>query len=78
MYCGIRISKTAKALIRQELKLLFGIHTGSIYPEIINLVKEISGISKKLNTENFTCLKEMEYTLRQMEKELVYYLDYAQ
>ena len=77
MYCGIRISKTAKALIRQELKLLFGIHTGSIYPEIINLVKEISGISKKLNTENFTCLKEMEYTLRQMEKELVYYLDYA-
>ena len=77
MYCGIRIPKTAKALIRQELKLLFGIHTGSIYPEIINLVKEISGISKKLNTENFTCLKEMEYTLRQMEKELVYYLDYA-
>lgn len=77
MYCGIRIPKEAKSLIRQELNQLFGIHTGSVYPEIINLVKELSGKSKRINTEEFTCENELAYVLRQLEKELVYYLDYA-
>ncbi len=77
MYCGIRIPKKAKPLIRQELNVLFGIHTGSIYPEIINLVKELSGKSRRLNTDEFTCRNELRYALKQLEKELVYYLDYA-
>ncbi len=77
MFCGIQIPKEAKPLIRQELNQLFGIHTGSIYPEIINLVKELSGKSKRLNTEEFTCEHELNHILRQMEKELIYYLDYA-
>ncbi len=77
MFCGIRIPKEAKALIRQELNQLFGIHTGSVYPEIINLVKELSGKSKRLNTEEFTCEHELNHILRQLEKELIYYLDYA-
>lgn len=58
-------------------KQLFGIHTGSIYPEIINLVGELSSKSKKLNTEEFNCKNELLYAWRQMEKELDYYLDYA-
>lgn len=77
MYCGVRIPGEAKAAIRQELNLLFGIHTGSIYPEIINLVRELSGKSRRLNTEEFNCRNELQYALEQMEKELVYYLDYA-
>lgn len=77
MYCGVRIPGEAKAVIRQELNLLFGIHTGSIYPEIINLVRELSGKSRRLNTEEFNCRNELQYALEQMEKELVYYLDYA-
>ena len=64
-------------MIRRELKQLFGIHTGSIYPEIINLVGELSSKSKKLNTEEFSCKNELLYAWRQMEKELDYYLDYA-
>lgn len=74
---GIRIPGGAKPLIRRELKQLFGIHTGSIYPEIINLVGELSSKSKKLNTEEFSCKNELLYAWRQMEKELDYYLDYA-
>lgn len=76
-YCGIQIPREAKSRIRRELKQLFGIHTGSIYPEIINLVKELSGKSRKLNTREFTCENELLYLLEQLEKELAYYLDYA-
>ena len=58
MTYGIRIPKEAKPLIRKELKEFFGIHTGSIYPEIVNLVDEISNKSRKLNTEKFCCGNE--------------------
>lgn len=77
MSYGILIPGSAKAAIRAELKQLFGIHTGSIYPEIINLVKELSGKSKRLNTDEFNCKNELRYALRQLDKELDYYLDYA-
>ncbi len=73
---GIRIPGKAKAGIRKELRQLFGIHTGSIYPEIINLVDELSSKSRKLNTEEFSCRNELEYALRQFDKELDYYFDY--
>ena len=77
MYCGIRIPGEAKPRIRQELKQLFGIHTGSIYPEIINLVEELSSKSRKINTEEFTCRNELRQALRLLERELGYYLEYA-
>ncbi len=73
---GIRIPGKAKAGMRKELRQLFGIHTGSIYPEIINLVDELSSKSRKLNTEEFSCKNELKYTLRQFQKELDYYFDY--
>ncbi len=73
---GIRIPGKAKAGIRKELRQLFGIHTGSIYPEIINLVDELSSKSRKLNTEDFSCRNELEYALRQFDKEMDYYFDY--
>lgn len=77
LYCGIRIPKEAKPLIRQELNQFFGIHTGSVYPEIINLVKELSGKSRRLNTQEFTCENELRYGMKQLKKELIYYIDYA-
>ncbi|MCI8449106.1 MAG: FRG domain-containing protein [Eubacterium sp.] len=77
IYCGILIPKKVKAQIRQDLNLLFGIHTGSIYPEIINLVKELSSKSRRLNSEAFTCHNELWYALSRLKKELIYYLDYV-
>ena len=77
MYCGIRIAGEAKPRIRQQLKTLFGIHTGSIYPEIINLVEELNEKSRRLNTQPFTCENEWDGVLHHLEKELVFYLNYT-
>lgn len=77
MVYGVRIPGAAKPRLRMELKELFGIHTGSVYPEIINLVKELTGKSGRMNTQPFTCRNELNYTLGQLERELDYYLDYA-
>lgn len=74
---GILIPGKAKAGIRRELKMLFGIHTGNIYPEIINLVGELSSKSRKLNTDAFNCKNELLYAIKQLDKELDYYLGYA-
>ncbi len=74
---GIRIPGSSKPLIREQLRLLFGIHTGSIYPEINNLVEELSNKSKRLHTESFCCTGELRLALSRLERELEYYLDYA-
>lgn len=76
MTYGILIPKEAKPLIRRELKQFFGIHTGSIYPEIMNFVEDISDKSQKLNTEDFCCYHELMYAVKTLEKELDYYFDY--
>lgn len=73
---GIKIPGKYKKKIREELKILFGIHTGSIYPEIVNLVTDISGKSKMLCTDSFNCENELKLVLRNMEKELEYFLNY--
>lgn len=77
MSYGILIPREAKLQIRRDLKQLFGIHTGSIYPEIINLVEELSSKSQKLNTEDFNCQNELNHAIRHLDKELSYYLHYA-
>lgn len=76
MYCGITIPGANKAKMRQELKQMFGIHTGSIYPETVNLVGEMRDKSSRLNTKCFSMENELEYVLKQLEKELDYYLSY--
>ena len=77
MSYGIRIPGSAKAQIRGELKQLFGIHTGSIYPEIINLVDDLEQKSEYLNTEEFCFANELKMAMSQLDKELGYYLEYA-
>lgn len=73
---GIKIPGVYKKKIREELKSLFGIHTGSIYPEIVNLVSEISEKSKLLSTDQFNCENELKLVVKNLNKELRYYLDY--
>lgn len=76
MYYGIRIPGRAKAKLRQELKQMFGIHTGSIYPETVNLVRELTHKSSQLNTQEFTLYNELHYGLKQLHRELNYYVGY--
>lgn len=77
MFSGLTIPKESKPRIRRELKQLFGIHTGSIYPEIVNLVGEMKEKSGRLNTEKFTLKTELEAAMDQLERELSYCLSYA-
>ena len=77
MYSGMTIPGEKKAHIRRELKQLFGIHTGSIYPETVNLVGEMKEKSAHLNTEKFSMENELNYVLKQLEQELSHCLNYA-
>lgn len=76
MTYGIRIPASAKKQIRSELKLLFGIHTGTVYPETVNLVRELSEKSGKINISRFSFQTELEFVLSNFKKEIDYYLDY--
>lgn len=66
-YTKIRIPSKSKSAIRTQLKTLFGIHTGFIYPEPSNLVTEISDKSNKIANTIFdldTELNLLEYNLQ--------------
>lgn len=66
-YNSILIPKDSKPLIRNQLNVLFGIHTGFIYPEPSNLVTEISNKSNKINNIKFNLDSELnlvEYNLK--------------
>lgn len=76
MMNGIIIPKESKPKIRHELSLLFGINTGTVYPEIVNLAADITNKSKMLVTEKFCWENELKYVLKNFEKELNYYTDY--
>lgn len=76
-YYGIRIAGGAKKRLRKELKTLFGIHTGSIYPEIENLAQEMTEKSRWLVAEKFTLDTELRFLLKNLEEELEYYLGYV-
>ncbi len=72
---GIIIPAKRKSAIREELDQLFGINTGSVYPEIFNLVKGLTRKSKKIKNVDYTIkgiLKEIE---QQFELELEFYID---
>ena len=73
MMSGIVIPKKAKPTIRKELSLMFGINTGSVYPEIVNVAEDLVNKSKSLVTEPFGWKNEIKYVLNNLEKELSYY-----
>lgn len=78
MSSGLRIPGGAKARMRRELKQFFGIHTGSIYPESMHLVEDLSEKSIQLNTDAFNFKNELNRALVQFERELEYYFAYAE
>ncbi len=75
MMSGIVIPKKAKPLIRKELSLMFGINTGSVYPEIVNVAEDLVNKSKSLVTEPFGWKNEIKYVLNNLERELSYYFE---
>jgi hypothetical protein len=76
MMNGIVIPSSSKAKIRKELSDMFGINTGYIYPEIVNLSNEIAQKSKMLITEDFNWKNEMSYAIKNLENELDYFREY--
>ena len=74
MYEEILIPGKSKPILRKELKDLFGIYTGSIYPEPENLIDEIK--RKTLNIENsdYSLKSELTLLLYNLECETDYYL----
>ncbi|NOW04431.1 FRG domain-containing protein [Clostridium beijerinckii] len=72
-YEVIKIPCNCKAVIRKQLKSLFGIYTGSIYPEPTNLVNEISKKCYQINNKEFNYKNEFELVLYNLEKEINYY-----
>ncbi len=77
MYRMVHIPANAKKRIRNELKQFFNIHTGSIYPEISNLVNDITNRSKFLNSKPFTLRNELALVVARLVRELDFYLENA-
>ena len=75
MVKGFSIPSSSKEKIRKELSLMFGINTASIYPEIFNEVNELTEKSKNLVTDTFCWENEIDGVLRNLQKELDFYLN---
>lgn len=75
MYRKIRISGEYKKKLREELRRLHGIHTGSVYPENFNLVDEIYRKTMNVNASEFGIRSELELILANLRKALAYYED---
>lgn len=73
-YTKIRIEGEAKKELRKELKELFGIYMGTIYPEENNLVDVILNKSRLTNSRRFELENELELVLRSLERDLDDYL----
>lgn len=73
MFNRIDIDKSAKKKIREDLKRYFGIHNGTIYPEIDNFVQEITWKSSLINSLNFSYKEELNLVITNLCEELDYY-----
>lgn len=74
-YKQIIIDKDAREGIRKDLKKLFGIHTGSIYPESNNLVNDIKLKSNKINNAKFSFSSEVDLVLSNLNRGLEYWTE---
>ncbi len=74
-YERIEISHKAKKMIRKELKLFFGIYTGSVYPEASNLVKEMTQKSTLLNAAKFDLNSELELVILNLQNDIEFYIN---
>lgn len=74
-YAKIRIDKNSKKALRKYLRLYFGIHTGSIYPEEFNLVEEMVRKSERVSTLTFSLTDELTMIFQNIERVVSYYLE---
>lgn len=74
-YEAIKIDKNAKVQLRNDLRLYFGIHTGSIYPEEFNLVSEMIRKSERVSSESFSLEGEMNLIFHNIKRLTEHYLD---
>lgn len=74
-YKKILVKKEDKAQVRTELKNLFGIHTGSIYPEEFNLVQEMVSRSRMVSSDSFSLQNEVELVFQNLKDTTMYYID---
>lgn len=74
-YEAIKIEKSAKAQLRNDLRLYFGIHTGSIYPEEFNLVDEMIRKSSQVSSNPFSLDSELQLIFHNIEQLTEYYLN---
>lgn len=70
----IIVDGQSKKRIQDELKILFGIDTGSMYPQTDNLVQEMVERSKNINNSEFCIDNELKILLFNLEKEIDYYI----
>ena len=73
--CGIRVSKDAKERIRNELRYMFGIYTGSVYPEVELMQEEIKERCMRINTYNADLGRTTKSVLKDLELEYDYFAD---
>ena len=74
MYEEIIIPAKSKKTLRKELKELFGIHTGSIYPEAENLIEEIKKKSLRIENAKFDFNDELKLLMCNLKNEIKYYM----
>ncbi|SCI94354.1 FRG domain [uncultured Clostridium sp.] len=72
-YKTIVIDGASKEDMRNDLKRLFGIHSGSIYPEIDNLVKDIEVKSDRINNNEFSLDNELDLVINNLTREINYF-----
>lgn len=77
-YQAIRIKGCKKKEIRDELRYLFGIHTGSIYPEGFNLVDEMIRKSQFVSSAPFCLSNEMTLIFGNIQSVSEYYIGQLQ
>lgn len=71
----ILIDKTAKAVLRRQLKLLFGIDTGSMYPQADNYVEDMIRRSRYVESAPFGLKSETDMILFNLQRDFDYYID---
>lgn len=74
MYKEILIPAKSKKTLRKELKDLFGIYTGSIYPEAENLIDEIKKKSLRIENAKYNFENELKLLMYNFKNEVKYYM----
>lgn len=74
-YEQIRIDANSKKTLRNDLRLYFGIHTGSIYPEEFNLVEEMIRKSERVSTLTFSVEDELKMVFQNIRRIVDYYVE---